>query len=175
MLTKIQHLTSYPLVSDSISLYLNNPYGAKSLSFAQDTYNKLVVPFEGYLKGPYSYIAPYVDKADSLGDKGLTEVDSRFPIVKEETSTLKEKALSFAPVSLANQSKDYVFQTFDEESKKNGGEKGLVPFIKTVISTELKLTSDVFSWLTSFLVSKKEEGKKFADGKLTKYNEKLQN
>lgn len=34
----LQHLTSYPLVSDSITTFKNNKYGAKSLTYADQGY-----------------------------------------------------------------------------------------------------------------------------------------
>jgi hypothetical protein len=169
----LQHLTSYPLVSDSLSAYLENPYGKKSVNIFNDAYKRFFSPVEPYLATPYSYVAPYVQKADSLGDKGLSEVDSRFPIVKEETSSLKEKVkgLPFVPYDTIVSTKDYVFKTFEEQSKKNEGQ-GVVPFAKTVIGTELKIAADTLGYLTGFLVAKKEEGKKFASAKLDELNEK---
>jgi hypothetical protein len=125
------------------------------------------------LKTPYSYVAPYVQKADSLGDKGLSEVDTRFPIVKEETSSLVEKVkgLPFVPYNTVISTKDYVFKTFEDESKKNEG-KGLVPFAKTIIGTELRIASDTVGFVSSFLIQKKEEGKKFTDAKIDELKEK---
>jgi hypothetical protein len=168
-----QHLTSYPVISDSLSVYLENPYGAKSVNLFNEAYKKFFTPVEPYLKTPYSYVAPYVKKADSLGDKGLSEVDSRFPIVKEETSSLKErvKNLPFVPYDTIVSTKDYVFKTFEEESKKNEG-KGLVPFAKTVIGTELKIAVDTLGYISTFLIQKKEEGKKLAEAKIDELKEK---
>jgi hypothetical protein len=170
----ISHLTSYPLVSDSLSAYLDNPYGAKSVNLFNEAYKKIFTPVEPYLKTPYSYVAPYVQKADSLGDKGLSEVDSRFPIVKEDTSSLKEKvkSLPFVPYNTIISTKDYVFKTFEEESKKNEG-KGVVPFARTVIGTEIKIAADTLGFLAAFLVQKKDEGKKFADAKIDEIKDRV--
>lgn len=169
----ISHLTSYPLVSDSLSLYLENPYGKKSVNLFNDAYKKFVSPVQPYFATPYSYVAPYVKKADSLGDKGLSEVDSRFPIVKEETSSLKEKVkgLPFVPYDTFVSTKDYVLKTFEEQGKKNEG-KGVVPFAKTVIGTEIKIAADTVGFLTGFFIAKKEEGKKFASAKIDELNDK---
>jgi hypothetical protein len=169
----IGHLTSYPVVSDSISIYKTNPYGAKSLSLATDVYNRFLVPFQPYLQGPYSYVAPYVVKADSLGDAGLSKIDSKFPIVKEETSTLKEKVtnVAFFPLTLGAQGKDYVFSTYSDARQNTGvEEKNLFSKVvaegKAILVTEYKIGVDALSVITSFLLAKKEEGKKFADSKL---------
>jgi len=172
----ISHLTSYPLVSDSLSAYLENPYGAKSVNLFNDAYKRFFTPVEPYLKTPYSYVAPYVQKADSLGDKGLSEVDSRFPIVKEETSSLKEKVkgLPFVPYDTFVSAHSYLLKTYEEQDKRNQGQKGVVPFAKTVIGTELKIAADTLGYLTGFIVAKKEEGKKFASAKIDELNEKTQ-
>jgi len=169
----IGHLTSYPVVSDSISVYKTNPYGAKSLSLATDVYQKFFIPFQPYLQGPYSYVAPYVVKADSLADAGLGKIDSNFPIVKEETSALKEKVTSvaFFPLTLGVQGKDYVFSTYSDARQNTGvEEKNLFSKVvaegKALLVTEYKIGSDVLGMLTSFLTAKKEEGKKYVDSKI---------
>jgi len=169
------HLTSYPVVSDSIGLYKGNPYGAKSLSLAEEVYAKFFTPLKPYLEGPYSYVAPYLVKADSLGDAGLKKIDSTFPIVKEDTATLKDKATGIAtyPLVLGSQGKDYVFSTYGEQRKNTGvEEKGIiskaVAETKALLLTEFKIGSDAFYLLTGFLTKTKEEGKKFADTKLNK-------
>lgn len=151
----ISHLTSYPVVSDGITTYKSNPYGAKSISLTLDAYKRFFVPVEPYLKGPYSYIAPYLAKADSLGDQGLSKLDSSVPIVKEETATLKDKVTGVAlfPFKLGAQGKDYVFKTFEEQKKKSGNSA------KAFWSTEVKITADTFQWIADFLSTKKEEAK----------------
>jgi len=169
----LSHLTSYPVISDSIGFYKTNPYGAKSLSVASNVYERFFVPFQPYLQGPYSYVAPYVAKADSLGDSGLEKIDSKFPIVKEDTATLKEKVTSVAlfPVALGTQGKDYVFTTYGDQRKGAGVDQGgiinkALAEAKAVFFTEYKIGSDAYNLLASFLSQKKEEGKKFADQKL---------
>jgi hypothetical protein len=169
----ISHLTSYPVVSDSIGFYKGNPYGAKSISLASDVYERFFAPVQPYFKTPYSYVAPYLEKADSLGDAGLGKIDTTFPVVKEDTATLKTKVtdVAFFPLALGAQGKDYVFSTYSEQRKGSGVEKGgiiskALAEAKAVIYTEYKIGSDAFYVLASFLSQKKEEGKKFADQKL---------
>lgn len=156
------------MVSDSLSVYLDHPYGAKSVNLFNNVYKSFITPVEPYLKTPYSYVAPYVQKADSLGDKGLSEVDTRFPIVKEETSSLKEKVKTLPMV-------DYVWKTFEDQDKiHNNGQKGVVPFAKSVVGTELKIAADSVRYFVSFFVAKKEEAKKVTQQKLNELNEKTQ-
>lgn len=112
------HLSSYPVVSDSVSTFQNNPYGKKSLEIADGVYTKYGKAVEPYLEKPYGYAKPYVAKADELADTGLSRVDERFPIVKEETGSLVEKGKSVVwwPFAVAGQGKDYVLGTWNGES-----------------------------------------------------------
>jgi len=171
----ISHLASYPVISDSINLYKSNPYGAKSLSFAGSVYStaekNLYQPLSPYLRGPYAYVAPYLAKADSLGDSSLATLESRFPIVKEDTETVKTKVISTAqlpiriPFDLAQQGKAYLFGVYDEEYSKTQG-AGLVKQAKAAISTELRVTVDVLTYVRSILVKKGEQAKEVYEKKV---------
>jgi len=163
-------------VSDSITFYKANPYGAKSLSIANQFYTtaekNLYKPISPYLTRPYAYVAPYLAKADSLGVSSLTTIESRFPIVKEDTETVKSKVYSTAtlpiriPLDLAREGKDYVFKTYDEEYSKTDGADGIFKQAKAAISTELKLTVDVLQYLRSVIVQKKEQAEKLYEKKV---------
>lgn len=159
----MQHLTSYPIVSDSISTFKSNRYGKKSISLADQGYHQLIAPFVPYAERPYGYVKPYVAKADSIADGGLAKVDSTFPIVKEDTQKIKNSVIDFAffPLRLAGNSKDYVFSTYSGEYEKCGGD-GYISGGKAVITTGLVVTSDSLSWLGSFLTKKKEQTKEVA-------------
>ena len=82
----IDHLTSYPVVSDGIETFKSNPYGKKSLELADSAYSRFGKPVEPYLETPKQYAAPYAKKADELADSGLSQIETRFPIVKEDKS-----------------------------------------------------------------------------------------
>ncbi|MCJ1279702.1 hypothetical protein MMC21_007526 [Puttea exsequens] len=167
----IDHLTSYPAVSDSINAFKSNPYGKKSLNLSQTGYEKFVSPFVPYAKGPYGYVAPYVSKADTLGSDALSKVDQTFPIVKEDTDKIKGTVLDLAyfPFRLVGDSKNYILDTYTSEYKKCGGD-GVIAGSKAVITTSLAVTSDTLTWLSSFLGQKKEEGQQFASDKYGKAN-----
>jgi len=156
----LSHLTSYPVVSDGISTFKSNPYGAKSIDIADAGFDKFVKPVLPYAQKPYGYVAPYVAKADSLANTGLGKVDATFPIVKEDTEKIKGTVLDyvFFPVKVASEGKDYLFGTYSSEYKKCGGD-GLVSGGKAFITTGLVVTSDTLSWLSAFLGAKKEEAK----------------
>src|SRR5215471_5967526 len=148
----MQHLTSYPIVSDSITTLKNNPYGQKSIQLADQGYNQFAKPVLPYLSRPYGYVAPYVAKADSLGHQGLSRVESTFPIVKQDTESIKGtiKEYAFLPVRIAGDGKKYVFDTYSSEYNKCGGD-GYVARGKAVITTSLVMTSESLAWLSAFL------------------------
>jgi len=153
-------LASYPLISDGISTFKANPYGQKSLDLADSGYTKFAKPYLPYFSKPYGYVAPYVAKADSIGDKGLSKVDEKFPIVKEETEKIKGTIFDYAgyPLKLAGDGKAYLFDTYSSEYKKCGGD-GYVAGGKAVISTSLVITSESLAWISAFLGAKKEQAK----------------
>jgi len=162
----LAHLVSYPVISDGISTFKSNPYGAKSLSLTQDTYTKISKPLLPYLSKPYEYVSPYVKKADSLGDSTLSTIDSKFPYVKKPTGEIYEsgKSIVFFPLNKGLEGKDYVFGTYKGEVKKVGGE-GIVTYGKAAVATGLIVGGDAYSFLVSFLGAKKAEAKEVAKEK----------
>ena len=114
----LNHLNSYPVVSDGVETFKSNSYGRKSLDLADSAYQRFAKPVEPYLETPYSYAKPYVAKADELADSGLGHVDQRFPIVKEDTNTIIEfgKGLVWWPFRTAAQGKEYVVSTWQGKS-----------------------------------------------------------
>lgn len=114
----IDHLTSYPVVSDGIETFKSNPYGKKSLELADNAYNRFGKPVEPYLETPKQYAAPYAKKADELASSGLTRVENTFPIVKEDTTTIVDKGKAFVwwPYNTAGDGVNYVFATYNGTS-----------------------------------------------------------
>lgn len=162
-----QHLTSYPVISDSIETFKGNPYGAKSLEISGNAYNTISKPILPYLSKPYEYVSPYVAKADSLGDSFLSKVDEKAPVVKKPTSEIVDnaKGLAFFPLKKSGEAKDYVFKVYNSECKKVGGE-GVVTYTKAAVTTSLIVSSDALSWLSDFLSAKKEQAKEVTNEKL---------
>jgi hypothetical protein len=157
----LSHLASYPTVDKVITTFKQNPYGAKSLELADSGYSKFAKPYVPYFSKPYGYVAPYVAKADSLGDMGLSKVDETFPIVKEDTEKIKSTVFDYAgyPFKLAGDGKTYLVDTYSSEYKKCGGD-GYVAAGKAVISSGLVITSESLAWFSAFFQAKKEEAKK---------------
>ncbi|KAH9822044.1 Pathogenesis associated protein Cap20 [Teratosphaeria destructans] len=155
----ISHATSYPVVSDGIETFKQNPYGKKSLELADGAYQKFGKPVQGYLETPYSYVKPYVAKADEMADAGLGYVDSKVPIVKEDTHTVIDTAKQYAfwPYS-------YAMNTWNDEYHKtanhNNRGPGYVTAVMAIISTELRIASDFFHAVADFVGPKYEQGKK---------------
>ncbi|KAJ6044558.1 hypothetical protein N7499_007058 [Penicillium canescens] len=162
----LDHLISYPIISDSITFYKGNPYGAKSIQYADKGYTRLAKPVLPYFSTPYSYVAPYLARADSLGDKGLTEIDTRFPIIKEDTQKLRGSIYNGAsmPVRLAGEVKHHVFDIYGSEYKKCGGD-GVFASGKAVVTTSLVLSQESLAWISTFLQTKKEEVKEAVNEK----------
>jgi len=162
----IHHLTSYPIVNDGISTFKQNKYGAKSLEYADQGYARLAKPVLPYLSKPYGYVATYVARADSLGDQGLSKIDTTFPIIKEDTEKIKGTIFDSAyfPVRFAGDVKNHVVDTFGSEYKKCGGD-GVVASGKAVITTSLVLSQESLAWASSFLQTKKEQVKEAVNEK----------
>ncbi|CAG8421172.1 unnamed protein product [Penicillium salamii] len=160
----LEHLTSYPVVSDSISYYKGNPYGAKSIELVDHGYTRLAKPVLPYFSAPYSYVAPYLARADSLGDKGLTEIDTRFPIIKEDTQKLRGSIYNRAsfPARLAGDAKTHLYDIYGSEYKKCGGD-GIFASGKAVVTTSLVLSQESLAWISTFLQTKKEEAKEVVE------------
>ena len=148
------------MVHDSIDTVKNNSYGAKGIDLTNAGYAKFVAPTLPYFKGPYSYVAPYVSKADELGDKSLCIIEEKVPIVKSETKEIKQTAFNVAhwPFEIFGSSKDYVFKTYGEEYKKCGGD-GVIAGSKAAITSSLVISADMLSWVSSLLKAKKEEAR----------------
>ena len=146
------------MVHDSIDTIKHNPYGAKGFDLTHAGYAKYVQPTLPYLKGPYSYVAPYVSKADELGDKSLCKFDEKVPIVKSETNEIKQSAFNLAhwPLDQLGNTKDYVFKTYGQEYKKCGGD-GLIAGSKAAITSSLLISADLLSWVSTLLKAKKDE------------------
>lgn len=154
------HLRSYPVVHDTVETYMSVPLGNYTVCVARRAYDSLARPLLPYFEGPYSIVAPYVRHADQLADKGLTQLDHTFPVMRETPASLRDRAWTTMtlPVRLLGQGKDYLFRTYEDERRRTGGD-GVVPTGKAVVSTELRVAVDVLDQIAAFLGSKKEQAK----------------
>ncbi|KAK0704806.1 hypothetical protein B0H67DRAFT_674198 [Lasiosphaeris hirsuta] len=162
----LDHIFTYPVVNDSVKAFKSNHYGQKSLELTDSTYRTFVAPVLELLSKPYQYIAPYVKKADDLGDKTLTKLDEKFPIVKKPTNEVFNDAKTIVcfPLRVGQTGKEHVFNTYESERKKVGGE-GLVTYSKAGITTALILTTETLTTASNFLGNKKKEVRQVVDEK----------
>lgn len=149
-----QHLYSYSVVHGSVEGFKSNPNGSKILRLAANAYRYLVAPLYPYLRTPYSYVAPYINHADKLGDSTLSKIETYLPIVKEETPKLKEYALS--PYT-------YVKGIWDDEYSKTQRQDGIVKNGIVLVSTELKIVQDACTVFLQYWNQGKEQASKKVD------------
>lgn len=168
----LKHLYNYHIVHDGIETFKSNPYGAKSIQLGDSAYQTFAAPIVPYFNGPYQYVQPYVKKADDLGDKALTKVDERFPVVKKPTNELytDAKGIVLFPYHKGIEGRDHVFSTYSSEYKKaNGGNESgfaLISTGKAAIATALVLTGETVRFIGDFLHTKKEEAHNAVDNKV---------
>lgn len=148
----------YPLISDSFNTFKTNDLGQRSIKLTDSAYKTFAAPVVPYFAKPYEYISPYIQKADSIGDKTLSKIDERFPVVKKPTGDLykETKGLIFLPLQKGLEGKDHVLQVYSTEIKKNE-QQGLVAHGKAAVTTVLVVSNETLSWLSSFLSAKKAE------------------
>lgn len=161
-----QHILAYPVVNDGVSTFKSNPYGQKSLELGDSAYRTFAAPVLPYLSRPYQYVAPYVKKADDLGDKTLSKVDEKFPVVKKPTNEIINDAKSIVlfPLRVGQSGKEHVLNTYDSEFKKNGGD-GYINYGKAALTTVLIITTETLTTVTSFLGNQKDKARQTMDEK----------
>lgn len=158
----IQHLLAYPLISDSIHTVQANEYAQRSIKLGDSAYQTFAAPVLPYLTKPlakpYELVFPYVQRADSLGDKTLDRIDERFPIVKKNTADLYNdtRSLILLPYNKGIEGRDHVFEVYASEVKK-AEPAGLVAQGKAAVSTAFVVSNETLGWLSSFLAAKKAE------------------
>jgi hypothetical protein len=130
------------------------------LELSDSAYKTFARPFIPYLEKPYQYVSPYVKKADDLGDKTLSKVEEKFPVVKKQPGEIYQdgRDLVLLPYRTANAAKDHVFETYNGEVNKVGGDS-LLTYGKALVTTSLVVTGEVYQAVTEFLSAKKEQTK----------------
>lgn len=160
----INHLKTFPVVSDSLSAVQQHPLGQRSISITNTAYDKFLKPFTPYFVKVNEYASPYVSKADEFADQGLGKVEATFPILKEPTENVKIKVteqlqspkkiagnLYGTGLSLANEKKDYVSRVYRDEL---AGNNGYIPAAKAGITTSFVIATDGFQWVVDTLSKK---------------------
>ncbi|KND94103.1 hypothetical protein TOPH_01156 [Tolypocladium ophioglossoides CBS 100239] len=163
----IQHLLNYPLISDGITTFSSNEYAQRSIRLGDSAYQTFAAPVIPWFAKPYTYISPYVQRADSIGDKTLDRIDERFPVVKKPTGELYNdtRSLILLPYNKGIEGRDHVFHIYATEAKKTE-QQGLVGQGKAAVSTALVVSNETLSWLSSLITAKKAEATKLAHEKI---------
>lgn len=163
----IQHLLNYPLISDGITTFKSNEYAQRSIKLGDSAYQTFAAPVLPWIAKPYGYISPYVQRADSLGDKTLDRIDERFPVVKKPTGELYNdtRSLILLPYNKSIEGRDHVYDVYSSEIKK-AEQQGLVAQGKAAVSTALVVSNETLSWLSSLLTAKKAEAAKLVNEKV---------
>lgn len=172
----IDHITKYPIVSDSISTFKSYPIGQYSIDLTNSAYASFVKPTFPYLETPAAYAKPYINKADEIGDNLLSIVDEKIPVLKSETKDIQKQIIDFAywPIHVAEEQKDYIFKTYSSEYKKCGGD-GIVAGGKAVVSSSFVITSEWLHYFSTLLQKKKEEAASAAKEAADTVKEKTSN
>ncbi|KAK1836040.1 hypothetical protein QBC39DRAFT_410437 [Podospora conica] len=162
----VNHILNYPVVNDSVASFKSTPLGQRSLELGDSAYRTFAVPVLPYFSWPLQLITPYAKKADDLGDKTLSRVDEKFPIVKKPTDELINDARSIAsiPLRVGQTGKDHVLSTYGAELDKTGG-NGLLGRGKAAVTTALILTSESLSSVSSYLNEKKKQSSEVVEEK----------
>ncbi|PGH15429.1 hypothetical protein AJ79_02405 [Helicocarpus griseus UAMH5409] len=157
----LHHLSTIPLVSDSLTYLKNNPYGQKSLQLADQGYSAYAKPVLPYFSKPYNYVAPYVAKADSLSNEGLKRVEDRFPIVKMDIESIKNALSGYInrPLRVVQDGKQHLLQVYSSEYKSCGGGDGYVTVGKAMVTTGLTITTESLEWLKGLIAQAEKEGR----------------
>lgn len=152
----IEHLLQYPLVSDGVSTVKENKYGQQTIALSSSAYEKLAKPVLPYLSKPYGYVSPYVQKADSIGDKTLNTLDQRFPVVLKPTAEVYQetKDIVFYPVRKGIEGRDHVYEVYAGERKQAGGE-GVLPLGKALAATAIIVATETVTYARQYLASAK--------------------
>lgn len=163
-----QHILNYPVVNDSVATFKSTPLGQRSLELGDSAYRTFAVPVLPYFSWPLQLITPYAKKADDLGDKTLSRVDEKFPIVKKPTDELISDARSMAslPLRVGQTGKEHVLSTYGAELDKTGG-NGFLGRGKAAVTTALILASESLSTVSSYMYEKKQQASEVVEEKTT--------
>ncbi|KAK4228949.1 hypothetical protein QBC38DRAFT_360664 [Podospora fimiseda] len=159
----IRHLLAYPTVQDGVRTYKNTTLGQKSLELGGAAYQGLANNVFPYLRKPYEYISPYVERVDAIGDQTLSKIEEKFPVVKKPASEIVEdtKKVVFFPLRIGQSGRDYIFSVYQAEANKIEGNP-VVVHSKAAIVTAITLTTESLIAAKDYMTSAKEEVKKSA-------------
>ena len=138
-----------------MTIFKSNPYGQKSIQLSDSAFKKVSGVVHPFVATPYQYVSPYLRKADDLGDKTLSRVDSRFPVVKKPTDQLYNEArnLALTPYRFGLAGRDHVLSTYSAEKAKAGSDSAAA-YSRVLVTTAVVVTSDAINTVRNFLAPK---------------------
>ncbi len=98
--TASQHLLTLPAVQDGVRAFQANPLGKMSVQLTNSAYQLVAAPVLSLLYKPLSYVTPYAQRVDEIGDETLSRVEEKYPVVKKPAPELYQEAkkVAYAPV-----------------------------------------------------------------------------
>jgi len=143
-----EHLQSIPVVNDVASKIKTLPLAETSIKITDSAYRTV----QTYLGNQLQYLAPYVKKADDMGDNALSSIEEKFPVVKKPTNEIisDAKTIAFFPVRVSLTGKDHLINTYNSECERVSG--GFVRRHSTAfVATFLTVGTDVFTKASALL------------------------
>ncbi|KAK0741854.1 hypothetical protein B0T21DRAFT_120845 [Apiosordaria backusii] len=158
----IRHLLTYPCVQDGVRTVKSTSVGSKAVDLSNGVYQALSQNVWPYFAGPYGYVAPYVERVDSVGDKTLEVIEEKFPVVKKQPGEIVEgtKQIIFSPLRIGRSVRDYILSIYQSEVQKCGDSWTAYP--KGVVVTALNLTIEGVTTARDYITNAKEQVKKAA-------------
>ncbi|KAK4204712.1 hypothetical protein QBC40DRAFT_83701 [Triangularia verruculosa] len=158
----LRHLLTYPVVQDGVRTLKSTPVGSKAVEVSNGVYQAISQNVWPYVAGPYGYVAPYVERVDSVGDKTLEVIDEKFPVVKKQPGEIVEgtKQIIFSPLRISLSMRDYILAIYQSEVQKCGDSWTAYP--KGLVVTALNLTIEGVTTARDYITNAKEQVKKAA-------------
>jgi hypothetical protein len=156
----INHITSYPVVSDTLTYAQSFALAQQTISYSQSCLG-LLKPLSPLLTKANHITAPVVTKVDDFADSKLGQVDEKFPFVKKPTEEIAEflAAQKDFATGLAQKEREYVLSVFAEELEKTAGENktGYIPTAKAGVNTGIVISQELLAWITELVQKKRAE------------------
>ena len=152
------------MVNDGVATFKSTPLGQRSLKLGDSAFRTFAAPVLPYFSWPLQLIIPYARKADDLGDKTLSKVDEKFPIVNTPTDELINGARSIyaLPFRVGQTGKEHIMSTYGAQLNRTG-EKGLLGKGKAAVSTAYILTSESLITIGSYLNERNQRASGMAE------------
>lgn len=113
--TTLRHLLTYPAVQDGVRVFKANALGKMSIQLSTSVYQAVAAPVLPLFNKPFSFVSPYLQRADELGNETLTMLEEKFPAVKKPSPELlvEAKEVVYAPVR-------HVAEVYNGAYQRNG-------------------------------------------------------